>query len=61
MPTLEDVRARDCGEDETGVPPEELPINFYDNDDGFWDEYIKFKLNRSYAGGMLVNRKYFFH
>jgi len=20
-----------------------VPINFYDNDDGFWDEYIKAK------------------
>ena len=57
----DDIEAWDIGERAGQLPPEELPINFYDNEDGFWDEFIQNKLNRSYDAGILVNRKYFHH
>ena len=38
--TLDDVESQDVGDRNFGVPPEELPLNYYDNDDGYWDEYI---------------------
>ena len=40
-PGPEEVAAQDCGQDPQGPPPEELPLHYYDNDDGFWDDYIK--------------------
>lgn len=36
--TIDDVAAELNGEN--GVLPKELPMNYYDNDDGFWDDYI---------------------
>lgn len=39
-PSINDVEAQVCGLFEYGVPPEEVPLNYYDNDDGFWDNYI---------------------
>lgn len=44
-----------------GTPPEELPINYYDNDDGFWDEYIEHKQSRWNDAGIIVNRKHLIH
>ena len=41
--TLDDVEAETCGDRNFGVPPEDLPLNYYDNEDGFWDEFIEFK------------------
>lgn len=40
LPKLDDIQAQVAGETEYGVPPEQLPLNYYDNDDGFWDDYI---------------------
>jgi len=61
MPGLDDVADFDCGETEYGVPPEELPLNFYDNEDGFWDDYIRHKHTRNEQAGMITNRMYFMH
>jgi hypothetical protein len=36
----EDIAARLEGDVEHGVAPQNLPLNYYDNDDGFWDDYI---------------------
>ena len=44
-----------------GTPPEDLPINYYDNDDGFWDSYIEYKQSRWEDAGLIVNRKDFIH
>lgn len=40
------------------------PINYYDNDDGFWDEYLKQKHKKyeKYAWEkMIVGRPFFKH
>jgi hypothetical protein len=37
------------------------PINFYDNDDGFWTEYIEHKQKRWAANSMIVNRPFLKH
>lgn len=29
--------------DERKMEPNPIPLDFYDNDDGFWDTYIKHK------------------
>ena len=43
--------------------PEPLiqPINFYDNDDGFWTEYISHKQNKWAANPLIVNRPFLKH
>ena len=56
-----ETESRVSGEAFTGVPAAELPINFYDNDDGYWDDYIQHKQQRWERAGMITNRKYFFH
>lgn len=39
-----------------------LPVDYYDNDDGFWDSIISEKLKRYDAHKpMLKTRKYFTH
>ena len=38
-----------------------LPIDFYDNDDGFWDEYISYKRQRLSENKLIVNRIYLKH
>ena len=40
-----------------------LPVDYYDNDDGFWDEHIEEKLQIYYDNQPLSNRdkKYFTH
>lgn len=65
-PQAEDIDEVLCHKPNTNnqVPndvPEELPLNYYDNDDGFWDSYIQYKFERWEDGGMLVNRKSFIH
>lgn len=37
------------------------PVNYWDNDDGFWDEYIAHKHKRMESAGFIVNRKFFKH
>lgn len=37
------------------------PVNFYDNDDGFWDEFIDTKRLRWQASPMIVNRQFIKH
>lgn len=47
---------------EYGTPKSEapsLPVDFYDNNDGFWNNYIKDKSNR--GAPMMRGRKYFRH
>lgn len=36
-------------------------VNYYDNDDGFWDEYLEYRHDRMESAGMIVNRKFFKH
>lgn len=38
-----------------------IPVNFYDNDDGFWNDYIVHKETRWEDAGFLTNRKFFKH
>lgn len=38
-----------------------LPMNYYDNDDGFWTEYIQMKQNKWAANPMIVNRPFLKH
>ena len=37
------------------------PVNYYDNDDGFWTEYIQHKQEKWAANSMIVNRPYLKH
>lgn len=37
------------------------PLHFYDNDDGFWDDYIEHKNSRWEENGMITNRRFFKH
>lgn len=39
----------------------EQPVNFYDNEDGFWDDYIEHKRLRWEENPMLVHRQFFKH
>lgn len=38
-----------------------LPVDFYDNDDGFWDEYKLQKMARYESSPMLKYRPYLKH
>jgi hypothetical protein len=38
-----------------------IPLHYYDNDDGFWDEYIKEKHDRWGQHDMITNRRFFKH
>lgn len=38
-----------------------LPLHYYDNDDGFWTEYIQMKQNKWAANPMIVNRPFLKH
>ena len=60
-PTVDDIEAYTCGDKFHGTPPAELPLHYYDNDDGFWDDYIKQKQSRWERAGMITNRKHFIH
>jgi hypothetical protein len=45
---------------EEGAP--NLPVDYYENDDGFWDSIISEKLKRYDAHKpMLKNRQHFIH
>lgn len=37
------------------------PLNYYDNDDGFWSEYIAHKEQRWGANPLIVHRPYIRH
>ena len=60
-PEPEDKQALVSGDRFNGEAPAELPLNFYDNDDGFWDNYINERMLRNERAGMITNRKYFIH
>lgn len=49
--------------DPLAPPPKHLlqPLNYYDNDDGFWTEYIQHKQNKWAANPMIVNRPFLKH
>lgn len=36
-------------------------VDYWDNDDGFWDEYLDHRLERMEQSGTIVNRKFFKH
>jgi hypothetical protein len=38
-----------------------IPVNFYDNDDGFWTQYMNEKIDRWGEHDVLNNRRYFKH
>jgi hypothetical protein len=58
---IDDVTAEKCGEVKFGVKPEELPLNYYDNDDGYYDNYIRYKQTRAEEAGFLTRRQSFMH
>ena len=60
-PEGHEIEARTVGDVEFGVAAEQLPLNYYDNDDGFWDAYIKQKQERGARAGLITNRKHFIH
>ena len=39
----------------------QVPINYYDNDDGFWDDYIAAKQQSQVEAGFITNRRWFKH
>ncbi len=53
---VEDVQAADHVANE-----HQVPINYYDNDDGFWDDYIQQKEQRQFDAHYLSNRKWLKH
>ena len=61
--TIDDIPSQVAGTNDAniGEAPRELPINYYDNDDGFWDDYILEKQGRWEDAGMIVNRRSFIH
>ena len=38
-----------------------MPLMFYDNEDGFWDNYIQHKVNRWGEAGLTVRRPFLKH
>jgi len=38
-----------------------IPLNYYDNDDGFWNTYIRMKEDKWGSNQMIVNRKFLRH
>ena len=50
------VQAQDALDNEHHVP-----INYYDNDDGFWDEWIAMKEQRAFDANYITNRRWFKH
>lgn len=59
--TVDDIPAHVPTGVPIGTPAEDLPINYYDNDDGFWDDYIAYKQGRWEEAGLIVNRRDFIH
>lgn len=47
--------------DKADEPGPILPLDFYDNDDGFWTDYIQQKQTRWAQNEMIVNRKFLKH
>jgi hypothetical protein len=37
------------------------PLNYYDNDDGFWNEYIEQKHQKWFSNPLIVNRPFLKH
>lgn len=46
---------------ETAQHEPQIPCNYYENDDGFWDDYIDWKQQRWQDAGMITHRKFFKH
>lgn len=38
-----------------------MPVDYYDNDDGFWDDYIEEKQQKMQEAGFITQRKFFKH
>jgi hypothetical protein len=38
-----------------------MPVDYYDNDDGFWDDYIQEKQQKMQEAGFITQRKFFKH
>lgn len=53
---VDDVQAADVNKHDPIIP-----CNYYDNDDGFWNEYIQHKQQRWQDAGMITHRKFFKH
>lgn len=58
---LDDVETEVAGDRENGIKAEELPLNYYDNDDGYWDNHIEYKRTRGQEAGFLTRRLFFKH
>ena len=37
------------------------PVDYWDNDDGFWDDYLADRHKRMEQSGLIFNRKFFKH
>ena len=63
--TLEDfpVPARPCFNSlvEPIDPDNVIPLQYYDNDDGFWDDWIEEKMQRYNEQPLIIGRKFFRH
>lgn len=42
-------------------PLNDLPVQYYDNSDGFWDNYISYKEKIYSQADVLYSRPYFKH
>lgn len=42
-------------------PNPAIPLDYFDNDDGFWDEYMSLKREKLGMNQMIVNRRFFKH
>jgi hypothetical protein len=54
--TVDEIEAAEAVKNEPRIP-----CNFYDNDDGFWNDYIDWKQQRWQEAGMITHRKFFKH
>ena len=55
-----------AGADEAPLTDEQIngnlmPVDYYDNDDGFWDDYIQEKQQKMQEAGFITQRKFFKH
>lgn len=53
---VDDIEAAEAVQNEPRIP-----CNYYDNDDGFWSDYINYKQRRWQDAGMITHRKFFKH
>ena len=55
------VKPYDDPRNQVETPYRLQPLNYYDNDDGFWTEYIQHKQDRWARNPMIVNRPFLKH